>query len=118
MTIPTWQQRLDAMDHSKGTSNVMRQNAMKAEILELRAALREYRTNFQSALSERTRTLTKAIKAHEKELAKRQVSLSALPGVREENRKLRKELARMSAAAKDWKDQALKYQKLAAGRKS
>ena len=38
--IPTWQQRLDALDTSKGVSNVMRQNCMKAEIMELRAALR------------------------------------------------------------------------------
>ena len=38
--IPTWQQRLDALDHSKGTSNTMRENCMKAEIKALRTALR------------------------------------------------------------------------------
>lgn len=49
MNIPTWQQRLDAMDHSKGTTNAMRQNAMKAEILALRRALREQRTKAERA---------------------------------------------------------------------
>lgn len=49
MTIPTWQQRLDAMDHSKGTTNVMRQNAMKAEIFALRRALREQKTRAERA---------------------------------------------------------------------
>lgn len=41
--IPTWQQRLGAMDHSKGTSNAMRQECMLAEIKELRKALRAER---------------------------------------------------------------------------
>lgn len=40
MKVKTWQARLDELDTSKGVSNVMRQNCMKAEILELRAALR------------------------------------------------------------------------------
>jgi hypothetical protein len=39
--IKTWQQRLDELDTSKGVSNVMRQNCMKAEILALRAELRK-----------------------------------------------------------------------------
>lgn len=41
MKVKTWQQRLDDLDTSKGVSNVMRQNCMKAEILELRRALRK-----------------------------------------------------------------------------
>lgn len=39
--IFTWQQRLGAMNHSKGTRNTMIQECMKAEIKELRAALRK-----------------------------------------------------------------------------
>lgn len=41
MKVQTWQERLDELDTSKGVSNVMRQNCMKAEILALRAALRK-----------------------------------------------------------------------------
>jgi transposase len=39
--IFTWQQRLGAMNHSKGTPNSMIQECMKAEIKELRVALRK-----------------------------------------------------------------------------
>lgn len=39
--IFTWRQRLDAMDHSKGTSNAMIQKAMKMEIADLKRALRK-----------------------------------------------------------------------------
>lgn len=41
--IPTWQQRIDTLDHSKGTSNKMIQDCMLAEINALRKALREAR---------------------------------------------------------------------------
>lgn len=38
--LDTWEQRLAAMDHSKGTSDVMRKAAMLAEIKALRSAHR------------------------------------------------------------------------------
>ena len=56
--IPTWQQRLDALDHSRGTSNAMIQKAMKAEILALRAALRH-----QTARAERNKESSKQWRA-------------------------------------------------------
>jgi hypothetical protein len=59
MTVKTWQQRLDELDTSKGVSNVMRQNCMKAEILELRAALRR-----QTARAERASERAKTWRAH------------------------------------------------------
>jgi hypothetical protein len=52
--IFTWQQRLGAMDHSKGTRNTMIQECMKAEIKELRAALRK-----QTAKAERNKESSK-----------------------------------------------------------
>lgn len=54
MTVKTWQQRLDELDTSKGVSNTMRQNCMKAEILELRAALRQ-----QTARADRNKESSK-----------------------------------------------------------
>lgn len=39
MTIAKWEDRLNAMDTSKGVSNKMIQEAMRAEIRELRAAV-------------------------------------------------------------------------------
>lgn len=59
MNVKTWQQRLDAMDTSKGVSNVMRQNCMKAEILALRAALRK-----ETARAERNRESSKKWRAY------------------------------------------------------
>ena len=41
MKVQTWKQRLDALDTSRGVSNVLRQQCMQAEISELRAALRK-----------------------------------------------------------------------------
>jgi transposase len=52
--VKTWQQRLAEMDHSKGTLNSMLQSAMKAEILELRAALRR-----QTARADRNKESSK-----------------------------------------------------------
>lgn len=49
--IATWQKRLDALDTSKGVSNAMRENCMRAEILELRAALREPEAVMAKAIS-------------------------------------------------------------------
>ena len=56
--IPTWQQRLDALDHSKGTRNTMIQECMKAEIKELRVALRQ-----QTARAERNKESSKQWRA-------------------------------------------------------
>jgi hypothetical protein len=56
--IKTWQQRLDELDTSKGVSNVMRQNCMKAEISALRKALRE-----QAATIERNKEAAKRWRA-------------------------------------------------------
>ena len=56
--IPTWVQRLDAMDHSGGTTNRMIQHAMKAEIMALRKALRE-----QTARAERNKEQAKTWRA-------------------------------------------------------
>jgi len=56
--IFTWQQRLGAMDHSKGTRNTMIQECMKAEIKELRAALRQ-----QTARAERNKESSKRWRA-------------------------------------------------------
>jgi len=56
--IPTWQQRLDALDHSKGTRNTMIQECMKAEIKELRVALRQ-----QTARAERNKASSKQWRA-------------------------------------------------------
>lgn len=39
MTIAKWEDRLNAMDTSKGVSNKMIQTAMRAEIRELRVAM-------------------------------------------------------------------------------
>jgi hypothetical protein len=41
--MKTWKEHLAAMDHSKGTSSVMIQTAMKAEIKELRMAVTAHR---------------------------------------------------------------------------
>lgn len=59
MKVKTWQERLAELDHSKGTTNVMRQNCMKAEILALRKALRE-----QFARAERNKESSKRWRAH------------------------------------------------------
>lgn len=39
MTVKTWEARLAAVDHSRGTTNKMIQGAMTAEIVALRAAV-------------------------------------------------------------------------------
>jgi hypothetical protein len=68
--IFTWQQRLGAMDHSKGTRNTMIQECMKAEIKELRVALRQ-----QTARAERNKASSKQWRAaatrYQKQLAER-----------------------------------------------
>lgn len=58
--IPTWKERLALMDHSKGTTNVMRQEAMKAEIADLRKQITVYRytTKKQTATIQRWRAAT------------------------------------------------------------
>lgn len=40
--ILTWEERLAAMDHSRGTSDKMRKAAMLAEIKELRKAVQQH----------------------------------------------------------------------------
>jgi hypothetical protein len=39
MTVERWESRLDRMDHSRGTTDKMRKQAMLAEIKQLREAL-------------------------------------------------------------------------------
>ena len=60
--LKTWKQRLDDMDHSKGTSNVMIQKCMTDEIASLRAtldcALRQRDMWKKSAKKYRNRILT------------------------------------------------------------
>ena len=43
MPIKTWVQRIDEMDTTKGVSNVMIQNALKAEVFALRAQINRIR---------------------------------------------------------------------------
>lgn len=60
MTIPTWKERLAMMDHSKGTTNIMRQEAMKAEIADLRKQMTINRavTKKQTATIQKWRAAT------------------------------------------------------------
>lgn len=69
MTIPTWKERLALMNHSKGTTNVMRQEAMKAEI----AALRKQITINRATMKKQSATIQKwraATSRYQKMLAK------------------------------------------------
>lgn len=59
--IPTWEQRLATMDHSRGTSNAMIQKAMQAEIQALRRAVA------QSSIDAATRRELKRLAAHRDE---------------------------------------------------
>jgi hypothetical protein len=43
MPIKSWIQRIDKMDTTKGVSNVMIQNALKAEVFALRAQINRIR---------------------------------------------------------------------------
>lgn len=82
MTIVKWEDRLSDMDTSKGVSHQMRFVAMRAEVRELRVALRT-----QTARADKW-----AIKAASQS-------------------KKRLDLARVTTERDDWKAAALKYQK-------
>lgn len=90
--IPTFNARLAVMDHSKGTTNAMIQAAMKAEIMELRKALRAAETIKVGALNAQHRVLLRQIK------------------------KLEAQRDAAKARADEWRRYATKYQKLAANR--
>ena len=90
--IPTYHDHLAAMDHSKGTSNVMIQSAMKAEIMELRRALRAQEKAHGKALAAQHRELRRQIK------------------------KLQAECDSAKARAVQWRAYATRYQQLAAQR--
>lgn len=90
--ILTYNARLMLMDHSKGTTNAMIQEAMKAEIMELRKVVRAQEKTMRSALNAQHRELSRLVKKAE----------------------LERDDAK--ARAKTWRDHATRYQKLAATR--
>ena len=85
--IFTWRERLGAMDHSKGTSNAMIQECMKAEIMELRKALRAAEIIKVGSLNAQHRVLLRQIK------------------------KLEAERDKAKARADEWRGHAMRYQK-------
>jgi hypothetical protein len=93
MTL-TYNARLMLMDHSKGTSNAMIKEAMKAEIMELRKALRAAEIIKASALNAQHRVLLRQIKKAERQ--------------RDDAK----------ARADEWRGHAKRYQKLAATKRS
>lgn len=85
--ILTYNARLMLMDHSKGTTNVMIQAAMKAEIMELRKTVRAHEKSMRSALNAQHRELSRLVKKTE----------------------MQRDDAK--ARANEWRAHAMKYQK-------
>lgn len=61
--IPVYNVRIAKMDTGKGISNKMIQEAMKAEIMELRKAVRDSEKVRSKALAAQYRTMSKLVKA-------------------------------------------------------
>ena len=95
-----WQTRLAQMDHTKGTSNKMIQDAMHQEIKDLRKLLKPETVAWRKAQLERVRRTTA-------EDALR-VELST---VRSRAGRYRRALAQARAEREAWRVQAVKYQK-------
>lgn len=93
MTL-SYHARLMLMDHSKGTTNAMIHSAMKAEIMELRKAVRAQEKTMRSALNAQHRELSRLVKKTQ----------------------LERDDAR--ARTKTWRDHAMRYQKLATAKNS
>ena len=95
-----WQARLAAMDHSKGTSNKMIQDAMHAEIVALRKLLKPNIVAWRAAKTEQIR----GGKTEQRLQAELSVALRDLG-----NHRWRLKAARKSRD--EWKEAALRYQK-------
>lgn len=103
--VQPWQARLAQMDHSRGTSNKMMQDAMCQEIKDLRKLLKPELVAWRRAQLERVkRTKT------EDDLR------TELSAVRARAGRFRRALAQARAEREAWRVQAVKYQKQILGK--
>ena len=101
-----WQTRLAQMDHTKGTSNKMIQDAMHQEIKDLRKLLKLETVAWRKAQLERVKRTTTEDRLR--------VELST---VRKRAGVYRRAMTKARAEREAWRLQAVKYQKQILGKK-